>query len=251
MWPKTPTIWYPTTRPGQISSCRSSWNQDDRKATAGQKDQGRFYKTDLTPEWKKIRKVIDPKPWNTPNTTRWNCPAWPPPRLPRSLAEKMEAVVYGDDKGARFAWKAVAANLIYAANRIPEISDTIVEIDNAMKWGYNFEMGPFETWDAIGVKESVAKMEADGFAVPGSKVKGHAGGRQRTLLQAGKRQTLFYDFADQAAIPAVKISENIISLAGLKGGQQDRQDLQVRIPGGHRRRGFCLRIPHQDERHQR
>jgi 3-hydroxyacyl-CoA dehydrogenase len=78
----------------------------------------------------------------------------------------MKAVVYGDDKGARFAWKAVAANLIYAANRIPEISDTIVEIDNAMKWGFNFEMGPFETWDAIGVKESVAKMEADGMRCP-------------------------------------------------------------------------------------
>jgi 3-hydroxyacyl-CoA dehydrogenase len=78
----------------------------------------------------------------------------------------MKAIVYGDDKGAKFAWKAVASNLIYAANRIPEISDTIVEIDNAMKWGFNFEMGPFETWDAIGVKESVAKMEADGMTVP-------------------------------------------------------------------------------------
>ena len=87
-----------------------------------------------------------------------------------SLPEKIKAIVYGDDKGAQFAWKSMANQLIYSANRIPEISDTVVEIDNAMKWGYNFEMRPFETWDAIGVKESVAKMEIDGMAVP-AKVK--------------------------------------------------------------------------------
>jgi 3-hydroxyacyl-CoA dehydrogenase (EC 1.1.1.35) len=42
---------------------------------------------------------------------------------------------------------------------VPEIADTIVEIDNAMKWGYNFEMGPFETWDAYGVEEAVERIE--------------------------------------------------------------------------------------------
>ena len=60
----------------------------------------------------------------------------------RTLADKLKAVVYGDDKAARFAWKVIANGLIYAVNRIPEIADTLVEIDNAMKWGFNFEMGP-------------------------------------------------------------------------------------------------------------
>ena len=89
--------------------------------------------------------------------------------------------MYGTDKGARFAWKAVAGNLIYSANRIPEISDTIVEIDNAMKWGFNFEMGPFETWDAIGLVKSVEKMKTDGFLIP-ENISRHAGGRSHLFL---------------------------------------------------------------------
>ena len=51
--------------------------------------------------------------------------------------------------------------------------DDIVEIDNAMKWGFNFEMGPFETWDAIGVAQSVKKMEADGMALLDVDYKGY------------------------------------------------------------------------------
>jgi 3-hydroxyacyl-CoA dehydrogenase len=48
----------------------------------GKKTKVGFYKTDLTPEWEKIRTVIDPATLRMPNTTRWNCPAWPPPKRP-------------------------------------------------------------------------------------------------------------------------------------------------------------------------
>ncbi|HIN02479.1 MAG TPA: 3-hydroxyacyl-CoA dehydrogenase, partial [Candidatus Marinimicrobia bacterium] len=56
--------------------------------------------------------------------------------------------------------------LIYSANRIPEISDDIVNIDNAMKWGFGWEKGPFESWDAIGVQKSVDRMKTEGKKVP-------------------------------------------------------------------------------------
>jgi 3-hydroxyacyl-CoA dehydrogenase len=84
------------------------------------------------------------------------------------LSDKVRAMVYGneDDKGAQFAWAVTADTLIYAANRIPEITDDIVSVDNAMKWGFGWDLGPFETWDAMGVAESVAKMEAEGRTVP-------------------------------------------------------------------------------------
>jgi 3-hydroxyacyl-CoA dehydrogenase len=133
----------------------------------------------------------------------------------RSLPEKMKAIVYGDEKGATFAWKAVASNLIYAANRIPEISDTIVEIDNAMKWGFNFEMGPFETWDAIGVKESVEpkwKLTASRFPKPSNPCWRPA---MTTFYRLENGKLNFYDFSTGSYQP-VKISANIISLAGLK-----------------------------------
>ncbi len=84
-----------------------------------------------------------------------------------STADRVKAIVMkGDDKAAKFAWKATAQSLVYSAGLVPEIADRIVEIDRGMKWGYNWEMGPFETWDALGVRESVERMEADGFKVP-------------------------------------------------------------------------------------
>jgi 3-hydroxyacyl-CoA dehydrogenase len=127
-------------------------------------------------------------------------------------------VVYGNDKGAVFAWKVVANNLIYAANRIPEISDTIVEIDNAMKWGFNFEMGPFETWDAIGIETSVEKMEKEGFAVP-EKIKQMLAAGNTTFYKTDNGQLLFYDFA-AGDYQQVVVSENIVSLKALKGANK-------------------------------
>lgn len=59
-----------------------------------------------------------------------------------------------------------APTLLYSAQLHGEIADDIVAIDNAMKWGFGWQQGPFEIWDAIGVKDSVAKMEAEGREVP-------------------------------------------------------------------------------------
>lgn len=80
--------------------------------------------------------------------------------------KRLKAVVSGSDKGALFAWKNVRDSLIYTLNRIPEIADDIVNVDNAMKWGFNWDLGPFEMLDAIGVAAFVKRAEADGVAVP-------------------------------------------------------------------------------------
>ncbi len=63
--------------------------------------------------------------------------------------KRLQAVMSGTDKAAVFAWKNLRDTLIYAFNRIPEIADDIVNIDNAMKWGFNWDLGPFEMLDAI------------------------------------------------------------------------------------------------------
>ncbi len=75
-------------------------------------------------------------------------------------------MAYSDDKGGKFFWEILSRTLIYSANRLPEISDDIINIDNAMKWGYGWESGPFEVWDGIGVRESVGRMEKEGRKVP-------------------------------------------------------------------------------------
>ena len=86
-------------------------------------------------------------------------------RLP-DVAERLRALCAADDKAGAFVWKHLSALLCYAANRVPEIADDIVTIDRAMRWGYNFDLGPFETWDALGVRETAARLEKEGREVP-------------------------------------------------------------------------------------
>jgi len=69
------------------------------------------------------------------------------------------------DKAGAFLWAALSELWTYSANRIPEISDSVVEIDRAMKLGFNWEMGPFELWDAAGVAATVARMKKEGRPV--------------------------------------------------------------------------------------
>jgi 3-hydroxyacyl-CoA dehydrogenase len=69
------------------------------------------------------------------------------------------------DKANTFLWAALSDLWTYSANRIPEISDSIVEIDRAMRLGFNWELGPFELWDAAGVETTVARMKKEGRSV--------------------------------------------------------------------------------------
>ncbi len=184
------------------------------KKLLGKKTKAGFYKTEITPDWKKIRKVIDPVTLEYVEYEKPTFPCLEAARKASGLAERIRTIVYGDDRGARFAWEAVASNLIYAANRIGEIADTIVDIDNAMKWGFNFELGPFETWDAIGVRRSVERMEKEGMAVPEAVKNMLAGGAEQFYkLEGGRRY--FYDFASKFYQP-VQVSETVVSLSGLK-----------------------------------
>jgi 3-hydroxyacyl-CoA dehydrogenase len=69
------------------------------------------------------------------------------------------------DKAGAFLWSALTDLWNYSANRVPEISDSIVEIDRAMRLGFNWELGPFELWDALGVEATVARMKKEGKPV--------------------------------------------------------------------------------------
>ncbi len=185
----------------------------------GKKSGAGFYKTEKGADGKLSRQVINPKTLEYEEITPASFPCLAEAKKKGSLAEKMQAIVYGDDKGAQYAWQVTARGLIYAANRIPEISDTIVDIDNAMKWGYNFTLGPFETWDALGVEAAVAKMEKDGMAVPETVKKMLADGKA-TFYKTENGRTLFYDFASGAYQP-LPASEDAISLSVLKGAGQE------------------------------
>jgi 3-hydroxyacyl-CoA dehydrogenase len=78
----------------------------------------------------------------------------------KGLANKMKALVYAEDRAGQLLWNIFSPVLTYSAQLLGTIADDIVAIDRAMKWGFGWEMGPFETWDAIGLKRSVSKMDS-------------------------------------------------------------------------------------------
>ena len=82
-------------------------------------------------------------------------------------AQRIRTLLGGSGKGKdeQFLWNALADLWNYSANRIPEISDTIVEVDRAMRLGFNWELGPFELWDAAGVEPTIARMKKESRAV--------------------------------------------------------------------------------------
>ena len=78
----------------------------------------------------------------------------------------MKALIYSDDRAGQLLWNILSPVLVYSAELLGEISDDIVAIDQAMKWGFGWSVGPFELWDAIGVEESIARMDQSGLQVP-------------------------------------------------------------------------------------
>ncbi|SFR05044.1 3-hydroxyacyl-CoA dehydrogenase/enoyl-CoA hydratase family protein [Desulfoscipio geothermicus] len=129
-------------------------------------------------------------------------------------AKQMKTLVFGKDKGAEFAWRVQKETIVYAANLLGEIADDIQSIDDAMKWGFNWDFGPFEVWDILGVQEVADRIKAEGGTVP--KV-------VEELLAAGR--TGFYEkkdgyryYFEQNSKESVRerIPEGIIFLAPLK-----------------------------------
>ncbi|MBF0200425.1 MAG: enoyl-CoA hydratase/isomerase family protein [Desulfamplus sp.] len=184
----------------------------------GNKTRGGFYKTDLTPEWKKIRKVINPTTLEYEELNRPTFPCLDEAKKKATLPEKIKCVLTGDDKGAKFAWKMAANSFQYAAHRVPEISDTIIEIDNAMKWGYNFEMGPFELWDTYGVPEAVERMKTEGLEVP-ENVMAMLNAGHTSFYKLENGINYFYDFASQS-YKTVPAGEDMVSLGAARGNNK-------------------------------
>ncbi len=101
------------------------------------------------------------------------------------LEERLPALVNHDSREGRFLWRLHAETLSYAAQHAPNLADDPIAIDHAIKWGFNRELGPFQTWDALGVRATVERMEREGMAVPEL---------AQNLLRFGR--TRFYETAD-------------------------------------------------------
>ena len=130
-----------------------------KRGYLGEKVGGSFFREKRT-------LVIDPatleyRPWQNPRQ-----PSIAEANKISDPAARVKKFISADDAAARFGWDLLASTFVYSANRVPEICADIAQIDRGMRWGYAWDFGPFELWDALGVKETVERMQAEGRAVP-------------------------------------------------------------------------------------
>jgi len=130
------------------------------------------------------------------------------------VKKRLKKLVFSDDVAGKFAWAVLSHSLTYSARRLGEIADDIVSIDQAMRWGFNWDLGPFEAWDAIGVPESVARMKAEGQAVPAWVEQMLASG-QTSFYSGGAAAPAYFDARSKARRPVPQDPKQI-RLEGLK-----------------------------------
>ncbi|MCP4679442.1 MAG: 3-hydroxyacyl-CoA dehydrogenase [Deltaproteobacteria bacterium] len=196
------------------------------KKMLGQKAKQGFYKKSKDENGKKVILSLD---YNTMEYTpkeKVNLPSLEAAKNAGGTAAKIQSLYYAEDIAGEFTFKTLSESLVYSANRVPEIADDIVNVDNGMKWGFAWKMGPFETWDVIGLKKSTKKMKDAGFEIPGWVQEMLDSGNETFYKREGGAQ-YFYDIASKE-YKEVKVNPGIILLPSLK----DRDKVVAGNTGG-------------------
>ncbi len=135
---------------------------------------------------------------------------------PMLTAPKSEAEKAGQpgDKAQQFLWGAIARICVYAAHRIPEISDSLADVDRAMRWGFAWELGPFEMWDTLGVEAMAARLTREGVALPPLVTKLLDSGKN-SFYQSARGETSVFDPASGSFVK-LREPEGVLILKSLK-----------------------------------
>lgn len=134
------------------------------------------------------------------------------------LGERLGALLEHDDRGAQYVRKQLFFSLAYAAHVAPEIAYSLKDVDDALRWGFGHEAGPFQIWDELGVAPTVEAMEAEGFDVAGW---------VHEMLQSGHttfyENGAYYDFESGAYKPLEK-DDKLVDLEVIRssGGEVER-----------------------------
>lgn len=188
------------------------------KGWLGNKTKGGFYKKAKDETGKKKFMVLDHKSLEYRDKQKVKFASLEMAKQLPGFKAKTKSLFYGKDKACLFTFKQLSETLIYSAMRIPEISDDIVNIDNAMKWGFNWKLGPFETWDVLGLEKSIAKMKEAGYQIP-TWVEEMLAAGCTSFYKSEDGKSFYYDLAAKDYQP-VEISPEIILLPSLKDRQK-------------------------------
>ena len=130
----------------------------------------------------------------------------------KGLANRVKTLTYANDRTGEILWSIFSPTLRYSAELNGEIADDIVAIDNAMKWGFGWQQGPFEIWDAIGVAKSVEKMKEDGDSIPAFVESLLAKGYE-SFYKEEDGELYFFDGEDYKRVP---VNEKVIDIKRYK-----------------------------------
>jgi 3-hydroxyacyl-CoA dehydrogenase len=184
------------------------------KKILGDKTNGGFFKKSKDETGKRVILELDLQTFEYKPQVKTKFASIDAGKAVEDIPTRVKQLVWGKDNVGQFLWKTTARISAYAANRIPEIADTIVEIDNAIKWGFGWEIGVFETWDAIGVAESVERMKAEGMKVPAN-VQAMLDSGATSFYKYENGTTSFYDFAS-ASYKQIADKQGVIVLKSVK-----------------------------------
>jgi 3-hydroxyacyl-CoA dehydrogenase len=135
-------------------------------------------------------------------------------------AQQQAIMAYAEDRAGEYAWHVLSRLVVYAASCIPEISDDIVPVDNACRWGFNWALGPFETWDAIGIGRSVERLKEQGVEIPAWVEEMLAAGFETFYRRENGRATGYYSPQSKGYKP-LAADPNIISIQDLKAAGKE------------------------------
>ncbi|HET7209081.1 MAG TPA: 3-hydroxyacyl-CoA dehydrogenase NAD-binding domain-containing protein [Terriglobales bacterium] len=191
----------------------------------GDKTKGGFYKKTKVGESKDgDRLALD---WKTLEYRPRQKPKFPALEMAKNIEETGArlrtllglngSVPQKGDKAGQFLWSSLSDLWTYAANRVPEISDSMVEIDRAMRLGFNWELGPFELWDAAGVEQTVGRMKKEGRPIPANVEKLLSSGKKSWYVDdsASADGRAFFDLANDNYKPA-RVPEGVWSVTVAK-----------------------------------
>jgi 3-hydroxyacyl-CoA dehydrogenase len=191
----------------------------DKKWLGDKSKQGFYKKEGKDDQGRDLRLVLDWQTLDYKPSTRPKFPALDMAKNVESTAARIAQLLHTDprtDKAAAFYWPLLTELFTYAANRIPEIADTIVEIDTAMRTGFNWELGPFEIFDAAGVRATTEKMQAAGAPISPNVAKllavGETWYKDDPTTPSGRQ---FFDPVTGTYKP-VPVAEGVTSLATIK-----------------------------------
>lgn len=146
------------------------------------------------------------------------------PALDAAAKGGLKALLDSKDKGGEYAWSVFSQTLVYAAEHAHSVSDSILSVDTAMKLGYNWEEGPFELADKVGVDYIVKRLEAEGRAVP--QLLKTAAGKTFYKVDGGK---LHYMKQDGSYTPVVR-AEGVLLLSDIKLAQKPLYTVKQTLP---------------------